>query len=120
MTDKKTSRRTHPDRFYPGKVIGPMTITALAVDHPWLSERAYWVRYACCGMEAIRAYRTLAVWDLGDRVPGHCAACDEKLRGGRARLEARHPPGGADHSNYAEPRAQIPSALPMNSNHAWV
>ena len=113
MTDKKTSRRTNQDRFYPGKVLGPMTITALAVDHPWLSERAYWVRYACCGMEAIRNYRTLVVWDKGDRVPGHCAACDEKLRGGRARLEAR--------KNKLVEEAQPPArrSLPLSPSTAW-
>ena len=113
MTDKKTSRRTYPDRFYPGKVIGPMTITALAVDHPWLSERAYWVRYACCGMEAIRNYRTLVVWDKGDRVPGHCVACDERLRGGRARLEARK------NALVAEAQAPTKRSTPLSPDAAW-
>lgn len=110
---KKSRRSADANRFYPGKVIGPLTITALAVDHPWHSERQWWVRYACCGLEAIRNYRTLMVWDKGDRIPGHCAACDERLRGRLARMEERK------NKLVAEAQAPTQRRIPLSPGAAW-
>lgn len=89
-------RRPLADPFPDGTRLGALQVLFLTQNAPHASNRRWWVRYSCCGLEVERVYATL--YSFLDEPPSGCRRCATH---GRRLVRVAAPPPARDFAALA-------------------